>query len=266
MDRCSFTGSVGDSLLDLAIYFKVDQLHITNTRIKADVEFNGRVNEDVKLLDNRIEGMVDLTLFRFPETDTRFPFQQFNQASFVMWEKEDGSRITAEDFAKDTEGKKEYFYYWMATFKRLYDVYRKRADLESANICYQKMKELEILYLSKKPTRTFQDGMRLWMNRTMGFYTDHATNPAKALFISFLIILGFSGLYMFFPSDWDKESKSRLINEFKRLREPDAGNVQTRSLWTNFLISVANAFTLSLNAFVTLGFGNIPTSGLARYF
>ena len=29
--------------------------------------------------------------------------------------------------------------------------------------------------------------------------------------------------------------------------------------------SLVNAFTLSLNSFVTLGFGTIPTSGLARY-
>ena len=32
-----------------------------------------------------------------------------------------------------------------------------------------------------------------------------------------------------------------------------------------FLISLLNALTLSLNSFVTLGFGNIPTRGLARY-
>jgi len=30
-------------------------------------------------------------------------------------------------------------------------------------------------------------------------------------------------------------------------------------------LSFLNAFTLSMNSFVTLGFGNIPTKGLARY-
>ena len=32
-----------------------------------------------------------------------------------------------------------------------------------------------------------------------------------------------------------------------------------------FLLSLVNALTLSLNAFVTLGFGTIPTTGIARY-
>ena len=31
------------------------------------------------------------------------------------------------------------------------------------------------------------------------------------------------------------------------------------------MVSVLNAFTLSLNAFITLGFGEIPTRGAARY-
>jgi hypothetical protein len=33
----------------------------------------------------------------------------------------------------------------------------------------------------------------------------------------------------------------------------------------NIFISFLNALTLSLNSFTTLGFGNIPTSGFARY-
>lgn len=33
----------------------------------------------------------------------------------------------------------------------------------------------------------------------------------------------------------------------------------------NLVLSFINAFTLSLNSFVTLGFGTIPTKGLARY-
>ena len=36
-------------------------------------------------------------------------------------------------------------------------------------------------------------------------------------------------------------------------------------LIVSLLVRLLNALTLSINAFTTLGFGNIPTQGLARY-
>jgi len=73
--------------------------------------------------------------------------------------------------------------------------------------------------------------------------------------------------YFFFPSDWDVTSKSLLIQKFRDFIEKnEKGYIKPFfQLAIGFLVSLINAVTLSLNAFTTLGFGNIPTHGLARY-
>ena len=70
-----------------------------------------------------------------------------------------------------------------------------------------------------------------------------------------------------YPSEWDTKSKKQLISDYKVFVEKnDQGYLKPLyRLIIGFGASLINAMTLSLNAFVTLGFGTIPTSGLARY-
>jgi hypothetical protein len=81
------------------------------------------------------------------------------------------------------------------------------------------------------------------------------------------VILIFGVFYFFFPSEWDITSKSKLIKDFKDFTQKnDKGYVRPfLSMLLGFIISLINALTLSLNAFTTLGFGRIPTKGLAKY-
>ena len=96
---------------------------------------------------------------------------------------------------------------------------------------------------------------------------DYGTSPAKSIVISTYIILGFSIFYFFFPSQWDKTSKKKLIRDYRLfIRKNEHGYIKTLfSLLWGLLISLVNAITLSINSFVTLGFGTIPTKGVARY-
>jgi hypothetical protein len=73
--------------------------------------------------------------------------------------------------------------------------------------------------------------------------------------------------YIFYPSEWDVTSKARLIADFKDFADKnEKGRFKPfMALVAGFGISVINAITLSLNSFVTLGFGTIPTTGAARY-
>jgi hypothetical protein len=105
------------------------------------------------------------------------------------------------------------------------------------------------------------------LNRLLKYYTNYGTDPANALVVSFYIILIFGFIYFFFPSDWDLSSKSQLIINFKNfISKNDKGYFfPFLTMLFGFIISVANATALSLNAFTTLGFGNIPTKGVARY-
>ncbi|MFT7156721.1 MAG: hypothetical protein ACI8Q1_001736, partial [Parvicella sp.] len=89
----------------------------------------------------------------------------------------------------------------------------------------------------------------------------------RAIRISIMVILAFSIFYFFYPSEWDLKSKKQLVDDYKAFVEKnEQGYVRPFiKLLAGFSASLINAMTLSLNAFVTLGFGTIPTSGLARY-
>jgi hypothetical protein len=81
------------------------------------------------------------------------------------------------------------------------------------------------------------------------------------------VICVFGVFYFFFPSDWDKTSKAMLLQQFKDFIEKnEKGYVKPFfKMLGGCSLSLLNALTLSLNAYTTLGFGNIPTHGIARY-
>ena len=144
-----------------------------------------------------------------------------------------------------------------------------RGDTRHANACFVNVKELEGRRLSAvlDAHGGFKNFFRLRLNRLMRFYTNHATDPAQAMVASFYLIMAFAVFYFFYPSDWDVTSKGRLISNFKDfIQKNEKGYVKPFFIMLyGFFISTMNALTLSINAFVTLGFGNIPTRGLARY-
>jgi hypothetical protein len=153
--------------------------------------------------------------------------------------------------------------------KLLYDHYKLKGNLESSNGCFVAIKDLEgrrlrTIYQQEGGFKNFF-GWKL--NQLMKFYTNHATEPALALVISVYILIGFAIFYFFFPSEWDVESKGKLIQHYRDfIQKNEHGYVKPFvKMVRGFLLSFVNAFTLSLNAFVTLGFGNIPTKGIARY-
>jgi hypothetical protein len=157
----------------------------------------------------------------------------------------------------------------MKSYQSLFNIYRAAGDLESANGCYAEMKDiqtqrLEFLYGEKT---SFQTYTRWKLSQLMKFYTEHGTDPAKAIQISVWVIVLFGVFYFFFPSDWDVTSKGKLISNFRDfIQKNDKGYYKPfLFLMLQLLISMLNAITLSLNSFTTLGFGNIPTHGLARY-
>ncbi len=105
------------------------------------------------------------------------------------------------------------------------------------------------------------------LSQVLKVYTDHGTNPSKAIRISIWVVLLFSIFYFFFPSEWDTKSKAMMFDDYKNFVEKNEKGYfkPFMKLSYGFGKSLFNAMTLSLNSFVTLGFGSIPTSGLARY-
>lgn len=147
-----------------------------------------------------------------------------------------------------------------------YEHFKRDGDIVSANKVYMELQD--------KHTNRYaymygeNGGLKNWFRwrlmQVLKYYVAYGTDPAKALVISFYIVLIFGLFYFFYPSEWDKTSNKLLIAEIKGTFNKNQKTSLKRGLWLLFL-NFINAFTLSINSFVTLGFGTIPTTGLPRY-
>lgn len=163
----------------------------------------------------------------------------------------------------------KHFYNLIGSYSRLLEVYKNYGNQDDANDVFLDMKALhlkryEYLYRTKGGTTNF---FQLYLNKLLSVYTRHGTDPAQAMTASLWIIIFFSFIYFFFPSDWDESSKSKLIKNFKAFIEKNEKGYfkPFLSLIKGLITSFFNAITLSVNSFVTLGFGTIPTKGIAKY-
>ncbi|MCE7995702.1 MAG: two pore domain potassium channel family protein [Roseivirga sp.] len=185
-----------------------------------------------------------------------------NQTSDVAFTTYQG--LTDEDFEDE-----DMFQGFISSYYRLYKVFKDNGQIRDANQTYVEMKDVQLRQLRYKYKT--HGGLENWiqwrLNGLLRFYTDYGTNPSRAIRISIFVVLVFSIFYFFFPSEWDTKSKKQLINDYRTFVEKNKhGYIKPFfKLSFGFFKSLLNAMTLSLNAFVTLGFGTIPTSGLARY-
>jgi hypothetical protein len=162
-----------------------------------------------------------------------------------------------------------YFFNLISGYSRLLEVYKSYGNLDDANDVFLDMKGLHLkrykyLYDTQGGTTNF---FQLYLNRLLKVYTRHGTDPAQAMTASLWIIIFFSFIYFFFPSDWDVSSKTKLMADFRTFIEKNEKGYfkPFLRLLKGLVSSFFNAITLSVNSFVTLGFGTIPTRGLAKY-
>lgn len=157
----------------------------------------------------------------------------------------------------------------LSTYSKFYNHFKNSGDIEAANAVYKEIQDLNTLYFEylAGEDANIQNVFRWRLNQLIRYYTEYGTNPIKAVVISMYLMLGFAVFYFFFPSEWDKESKSKTLSHFvEAIKKNDIPVFPSLVKSVYYLIvSAVNAITLSLNSFVTLGFGTIPTKGLARY-
>ena len=157
----------------------------------------------------------------------------------------------------------------ISSYRKLVQVYKNNGNTTDANSAYLEMKDLEggrYQYINKTEggmTNLFQ----LKLHQLLSAYTRHGTNPAQAITASVWLMFLFGIVYFFFPSDWDEKSKKQLIADFRIFTQKNEHGyfLPFLKLVKGFVISLFNAFVLSVNSFVTLGFGRIPTHGFAKY-
>ena len=231
-------------------YFGVNVYFIEN---KAEERFF--------MVNNQFDGHVSFEKFLFSET--------WNE---LYWHQLAGYKLKFADYGGKTKEELEdevRFSNLVNIYKGLHTIFLSRGDIVSANACYSEMKQLQgrklrSVFLSD---RTFGNFLRWQLNRLLKIYTNHGTDPALAVVMSFFVILLFAMLYLFFPSEWDTESTNRLLISYEQFlqRKKKANVAPLLVVFGSILLTLINSLTLSINSFVTLGFGSIPTKGFARY-
>lgn len=259
--------------------FDCDRLTFLDNTIEVPVLFaDSKIFTRLEMANNVFIKPVDFHVVSFPEFGKYIPFSQFH-SGFVVYknlygeDSPDGANCyycevytgqTDEELADKTNYDK-----LVQSYEILFLGYKSTGDIESANASYIRIKDLYLnrlgyIYRTEGGFKTY---FRWQLARLLKFYTNHGTDPALSIAISIYVILIFAVFYVFYPSEWDVSSKSRLIADFKDFtNKNDKGHLKPLlSFLVGFGISVINAITLSLNSFVTLGFGTIPTTGAARY-
>lgn len=263
---------------------------INNSIFDVPIFFNNlNITERAEITGNSINRYLAISKVLFPEQELLLDWSQIDGGKFkslevlpIVVEKD----TTVENFewyqgdyfeypviyqgSNSVELTNKTFYKnYVKSYNSLLNYYKTQGDKESYNACYSEMRDLEgrLLNHEYNENPNFKSFFGYMLNRMMKAYTNHGTDPALAVLVSFYIIFGFAVFYFFFPSEWDVTSKGRMIANFQDFTQKnDKGYVKPFFVMIGgFMVSLLNAITLSLNSFVTLGFGTIPTTGLARY-
>ncbi|MEO9966959.1 MAG: hypothetical protein ABJF11_14270 [Reichenbachiella sp.] len=237
-------------------------LNIENNIFQCNVYFiENKATERFFLVNNTFENYVSFDKFLFSEIWNELYWQQL--AGFKLRYKDYGA-VAPEDYANERE-----FNNLINIYKGMHTIFLSRGDLRSANACYSEMKELQgkmhkHIYQNDP---TFGNFLRWQLNVLLKLYTNHGTDPGLAVVMSFYVIVSFSLLYVFFPSEWDIGRRTDMYQQWNTVRALRGKSfmISVLSFGTSLFIIVINAITLSINSFVTLGFGSIPTNGFARY-
>ncbi|MGB0390844.1 MAG: ion channel [Salibacteraceae bacterium] len=249
---------------------KFGSLLLFGNKVYSPLLFLGSsgVSNEIRIDSNHFS-QISLSGLTVPESPYHINMDWLNIRSgftYIDWEQHRGLHVEDEEIVI----KNDNFQGMRSAMNQWYTIFKAQGKLESANQCYSDIKLMETRrwkYLYQQ-NKTFESFFRWQLNSFLSYFTDYGTNPAKAVIKSGWVILLFAIFYLFFPSDWDVSNRSQLLSKIKDLTSEN----REKSILATIafiaysgLIHILNALTLSLNAFTTLGFGDIPTHGAARY-
>ena len=271
IDECKFVGEVD-------AYFTVNgnygDLIIENNLFANSLELNCNIESELRVRQNRMLAHLFIGSLKFSEKYNVLPYREiigFKLAILQQQENQSKFRVytaSSEEELKDLDAFEDL----IRVYQTLHNKYKEIGARVSSNDSYAEMKEIETRRWQQVygVDGAFETYFRWKLNEFLSYFTDYGTNPAKAVVKSIWVIFLFSLIYIFFPSEWDMSSRHMLIKrmgDLFRSKEKREKSVFNNIVYVIFIsvIHVLNAVTLSMNAFTTLGFGDIPAQGFARY-
>ncbi len=200
-----------------------DEIFISNIDFSdAIVDFTQCSVEKTFYISNCVfKKPLGATLFNLPKENTNVLWSQLDSvgiANYVLQGKEYAPYIAVADTqVNNTENYNEL----IGSYRKFYNSYKYRGDIESANACYIKMKDIEthrkhFLYQNDSSLKNWFN----WrLNRFLKKFCEYGTSPVLALIMSMWTILGFAVYYFFVYSEWDKINLGFLIGRYRRLME-----------------------------------------------
>ena len=154
----------------------------------------------------------------------------------------------------------------ITSYYRLYAIFKSNGDINSANSAYIEMKEVDarkLKYIAMSE-KNFKSLFRWGLNRLLFYYTSHGTDPAKAIVTSFYVILFFGGIYFLFGL----RLPYSVFRRYVKLLKGSKPKIKRKTLFKIrlFGLILIDSISLSVNSFITLGFGSIPQYGGTKYF
>jgi hypothetical protein len=237
-------------------------LGLTNVSFKLPVHFSGTsIKESFNIVKCQFNQTNDFSSISLPEGNTYARWSVFEKFKFGII-LNDSTYYNGKN-AIDSTTQDEY-YALIKVYSQFLRAYKNNGDQESYNDCYIEMKDIQ----TRKAAFNFKQDPSVnnyfeWkLNRFLKIFCDYGTNPVKALIVSTYVIMLFGLLYFVFPSEGEVIDWKRLSMALKNRKKMMP--LIKKELFIGFK-QLANALALSMNAFVTLGYGEMPARGIARY-
>ncbi len=156
--------------------------------------------------------------FNFPKDNTSFIWSQLDSVGLGLY-KEPAIAYTSKT---DTLISDVYLFNELnSSYRKFFSMYRTQGDMESANACYNQMKDME----TRRYSYLYQQdpSVNKWFNwrfnQFLKYFSEYGTNPVQSLIISMWVILIFAFVYFFFYSDWDGINRSYLIKQHRKIMQ-----------------------------------------------
>ncbi len=213
--------------------FNLSSLKLENNYFQSSLDLSGSaIQNQLIIRGNEFAQHVAFNDLIFPELFNIIYWEQFQEFKLAVYEPLPGAQACNE-FGYEVPssvllylGVKEQeltnrsgYEQLVNSYQSLFNIYKSRGDLESANGCYFELKDIVTrkLKYEYQATPSFDRYFKWQLNLFLKYFTDYGTRPAKAVEISLLAIVGFAVFYFFFPSDWDVLTKSNVLRRINLL-------------------------------------------------
>lgn len=223
---------------------------------------NCSIKERLSILRCQFLEKVAMQGLDLPEKNTNARWYQFEENKLAIATESGMQFSSTTPLSVESE---EDYYSLVKVYFQLLRSYKYNGDDDSYDACFIEMKD----FITKKSHWNWQqdhgiDNFAEWqLNRFLRIFCDYGVNPGKALWLSIFIIALFGFFYLIFPEkelSFDWTDLTAQFFDAKTSTRERLGILRT--IGSQWLTSCG----YSMNAFVTLGYGNYGGKGLTRYF